>query len=217
MENKCISIQLIGLNEYNTAALYNILDTSDNFSIICLDQPGLEYSIPTGTDCIIVDFKIWSKDTFHIVDSGLKKNNPDVPLIFTGDQSDDAVIADSFSRGADDYLSYPFKKNEVISRIKNQIYLRKAKSKIEEEVEKRTSDLKNSNALLNDYLEEYKLILKDLQENETLLLTIALNIPNSYLSIVEKNYTIGFAAGQEFKKSNIDPWRLVGLPVEKVF
>ena len=54
-------------------------------------------------------------------------------------------------------------------------------------------------------------------ENEKLLSTIAENYPNSYLSIIEKNFTISFTSGQEFVKQNLNPDDYVGLGIEKVF
>ena len=57
----------------------------------------------------------------------------------------------------------------------------------------------------------------ELRESESLLRTIAANYPNSYLSIIEKDMTIGFSSGQEFTKQNIDPNQFVGMTLEQVF
>jgi len=56
-----------------------------------------------------------------------------------------------------------------------------------------------------------------LKSSEKLLRTIAENIPNSYLSIIEKDYTIGYTAGQEFLKQGLDPKQFEGLHVEQIF
>jgi PAS domain S-box-containing protein len=56
-----------------------------------------------------------------------------------------------------------------------------------------------------------------LRKNEQLLLKIAENYPNAYLSIIEKDMTIGFTSGQLFAKQNLDPNQFVGLPLEAVF
>jgi PAS domain S-box-containing protein/putative nucleotidyltransferase with HDIG domain len=56
-----------------------------------------------------------------------------------------------------------------------------------------------------------------LRASEVLMRTIAENYPNSYVSIIEKDLTIGFTSGQEFKKQNLDPHQFVGLPLEPVF
>ena len=62
-----------------------------------------------------------------------------------------------------------------------------------------------------------KEIQKALRGSEELLRKIAENIPNSYLSIVEKDMTVSFSSGQEFKKQNLDPALFTGLSVEEIF
>ncbi len=56
-----------------------------------------------------------------------------------------------------------------------------------------------------------------LMEREKLLRTIAENYPNSYLSIIEKDLTISYSAGQEFKKQNLDPEQFKGRTIDEVF
>lgn len=56
-----------------------------------------------------------------------------------------------------------------------------------------------------------------LKESESLLKKIAENYPNSYISIVEKDLTIGFTSGQEFQKRKLDPNQFVGMTLEQVF
>ena len=56
-----------------------------------------------------------------------------------------------------------------------------------------------------------------LREREELLRKVAENYPNSYLSIIERDYTVGFTSGQEFIKQNLDPAQFVGLTLEQVF
>jgi PAS domain S-box-containing protein len=55
-----------------------------------------------------------------------------------------------------------------------------------------------------------------LENSERLLRTIAENYP-SYLSIIEKDLTIGFTSGKELAKHDLDPQSFVGLPLQEVF
>ncbi|MFZ5909917.1 MAG: PAS domain S-box protein [Chloroflexota bacterium] len=64
---------------------------------------------------------------------------------------------------------------------------------------------------------ERKQAEKALRESEKLLREMAANYPNSYISIIEKDLTIGFTSGQEFKKLGLDPKSFVGLTLEQVF
>lgn len=56
-----------------------------------------------------------------------------------------------------------------------------------------------------------------LKEKEELLRKMAENYPNSYVSIIEKDFTVGFTSGLEFKKQNTNPEQFVGLPLKEVF
>ena len=56
-----------------------------------------------------------------------------------------------------------------------------------------------------------------LRESELLLRTIAENYPNSFISIIEKDLSVGYTSGLEFKKQNLDPSQFVGLKLEQVF
>ena len=56
-----------------------------------------------------------------------------------------------------------------------------------------------------------------LRASKTLLSQIAANYPNSYMSIIKKDLTIGFTSGQEFKKQNLNPGNFIGMTLEQVF
>ncbi len=56
-----------------------------------------------------------------------------------------------------------------------------------------------------------------LRESESLLRTITENYPNSFISIIEKDLTVGYTSGLEFRKQNLDPKLFVGLELEQIF
>ncbi len=66
-------------------------------------------------------------------------------------------------------------------------------------------------------IQERKQTEESLKESEALLRAVAENYPNSYISIIEKDLTVGFTSGQEFKKQKLDPSQFVGLTLEQVF
>jgi len=57
----------------------------------------------------------------------------------------------------------------------------------------------------------------ELRENEKLLRTIAANFPNSYLTIIESDYRIGFTSGREFHKQGLNPDQYTGQLLATVF
>jgi two-component sensor histidine kinase len=64
---------------------------------------------------------------------------------------------------------------------------------------------------------KYKQAITGLEKNNELLLNIASNYPNSYMSIIEKDLSIGFSSGGEFSRQNLDPKSFEGLSIEDVF
>lgn len=58
---------------------------------------------------------------------------------------------------------------------------------------------------------------KALRESERLLRKIAESFPNSYVSIIESDFRIGFTSGREFTKRGFSPDDFVGLSLEDVF
>lgn len=63
---------------------------------------------------------------------------------------------------------------------------------------------------------EQKAAEEALRASEKRLRVIAANYP-AYMSIVEKDLTIGFTSGREFAKQNLDPDSFVGLTLENIF
>ncbi|NLV67880.1 MAG: response regulator [Spirochaetes bacterium] len=175
---------------------------------------SIEDEIP---DCIIIDNDN-ETDCFGMCVS-LKADVRfiDIPVILVSSKNTEDDIVNGFDAGAVDYIVKPFHEKELIARVNNHVAMNSIRKRLEDFALEKTFEVTNIGKMLQVTIDEHKKILKDLQDNETLLLTIALNIPNSYLAIVEKNYTIGFASGQEFKKSGIDAWRLLGLPLEKLY
>ena len=58
---------------------------------------------------------------------------------------------------------------------------------------------------------------EEMRAQQELMKQIAENYPNSYLSIINKDLTIGFSAGREFAKQNINPDKFLGLRIKEVF
>ena len=56
-----------------------------------------------------------------------------------------------------------------------------------------------------------------IKESDALLKKITANLPNSYMSIINKDLKIGFTFGKEFSKNNLDPNSFVGLSIEQIF
>ncbi|HPJ41339.1 MAG TPA: response regulator [Spirochaetota bacterium] len=219
MDNGNGNIFIVDDSFENLQILYALLtDSGYNVNAMSDEDDIFKDLDEESPDCIILDINLPDKKGLKLC-SRIKSNAAlmDIPVIFVSAINETDNICDAFNAGGVDYILKPFRREEVLAKVKNHVAMSRMKRRLEEVVHERTVELTRTNTLLVETVEEYRNILKDLQENETLLLTIALNIPNSYLAIIEKDYTIGFASGQEFKKIGIDPWRLIGLSIDKVF
>jgi PAS domain S-box-containing protein len=68
-----------------------------------------------------------------------------------------------------------------------------------------------------EVMEGRRRVEEALRGSESLLRTIADNYPNSYLSIIENDFTIGFTSGQEFRKQGLDPAEFIGMKLEDLY
>jgi len=62
-----------------------------------------------------------------------------------------------------------------------------------------------------------KKVEETLAAKEKLLSVIAKNYPNSYVSVINQDLTVGFTSGQEFYRQNLNPNDYVGLKLEQIF
>ena len=65
--------------------------------------------------------------------------------------------------------------------------------------------------------EELRQKKSSLSKNQKLLNSIAENLPNSYIAIVERDFTVSFAAGREFKKNGAELNSYVGKDLRSIF
>jgi PAS domain S-box-containing protein len=122
--------------------------------------------------------------------------------------------------------------NEELKHSNEELQL--AKEKAEEnkafiqlqyiELQSSEEELRSSNEELVATSDALKISNKELivakdkaEESERLLSKIAENYPNSFLSIIEKDLTVGFTSGQEFKRQKLNPQEFIGLTLEQVF
>ena len=134
------------------------------------------------------------------------KENPDtshIPIIFLSALNEVSDQIRGFEVGGVDFVTKPFEERIILSRIETHVALGQARKQI-----------KNERDLLEVKVQERT---KELIEQEKLLRVMAANFPHSYVVIIEKDLTISFCAGQEFKKQNLDPRSIVGLKTDRVF
>lgn len=80
-------------------------------------ESGLDYAMSDVYDLIILDIMLPKIDGITILDT-IRKEGLDVPVLFLTAKSDVSDKVLGLDKGADDYLSKPFEKEELLARIR---------------------------------------------------------------------------------------------------
>ncbi|MBD2579498.1 EAL domain-containing response regulator [Oscillatoria sp. FACHB-1406] len=131
------SILIVDDNPTNRKILFKLLDKSD-FHIVeaCDGMMALELALQYTPDIILLDVMMPGMDGFETCNR-LKaaKATQDIPIIFTTSLSDTDSKVKGLSLGAVDYITKPFQKDEVISRIRLHLKLRSLNKDLQQQNE----------------------------------------------------------------------------------
>lgn len=123
--------RVLSRNSYNSISTTNSVDV-------------MKLLTKNTIDLILLDIQMPKLDGFHLA-TMLKKDVifRDIPIIFLTGMAEGNIIAKAFEIGCSDYISKPFKKEELLARIKTHL-----KIKDMENV------LKNKNKELSKFIEQ---------------------------------------------------------------
>lgn len=145
----------------------------------------------TNFDLILLDIIMPPPDGLTVCKK--IKSNPtikDVPIIFLTAKSDITSIIKGFEAGAQDYVSKPFRAEELLARVRTQVQLKKQREELEtitlileDKVNERTQALNLANQRLA--------ILEKAKSNFLLLISqelrSPLNVMNGFVEILESS------------------------------
>lgn len=105
-----------------------ILDILGDFDVIPTTdgQEAIEIAATEEISLVLLDIVMPDIDGYEVCK--ILKSNPntkDIPVIFTTAKTDEQSIYEAYKAGANDYVSKPLKKTEVIERVKTQLRLKK--------------------------------------------------------------------------------------------
>lgn len=111
-----------------------ILDILSEFDVIPVTsgKKALDILNKEEISIILLDIVMPEMDGFEvckIIKS--QTNTKDIPIIFTTAKTDEESIANAYKVGANDYVSKPLKRSEVIERVKTQLKLKKTIENLE--------------------------------------------------------------------------------------
>ena len=139
MENPVILI--VDDNKANIKILVEFLSNDYEIIVSTTGEEALDIINRENIDLILLDIFMPQMDGFQVCEKIYEKYDKyDIPIMFVTASTNDDDIKKGFNLGAVDYITKPFKKVEIISRIKTHIQLKDYKNnlekKVKEEIEK---------------------------------------------------------------------------------
>ncbi len=142
-------------------------DTPDNLTVLRQMLEGKEYKIRPALngdialkavrldlpDLILLDIRMPDMDGYEVCRQ--LKSDPttrQIPVIFISALNDLDDKIKAFSVGGKDYISKPFKAEEVVAKVSTYMELKRYRDQLEELVEERTNTLEKANKVQNQFL-----------------------------------------------------------------
>jgi len=157
MENNHHKILIVDDNSKNVQILANLLSEKGyviEYALNGLD--ALKLVALEDFDLILLDIMMPVMDGFEVckkIKSDQKKR--EIPIIFLTAKTDTENLQRAFEYGGEDYVNKPFGANELLSRVKAHIEIKKSRDKLkevnkylEEKVAERTVELERANKKL---------------------------------------------------------------------
>ncbi len=192
------SILAVDDNPLNIRMLYEMLCHDYNFISANDCDSAIEKATSHHPDLILLDVMMPEKDGFETC--RLLKGNPntaDIPVIFLTAKSDKESIIEGLQTGAVDYISKPFRREELECRIKSHINLVKSQNNLRTELYRRN------------------LAQKQLSEKTRLLSLVTDNI-NDAVFVTSFDGTIVLASAAVKKIFGFDSTSLIGKHIWEI-
>lgn len=123
--HKSETILAVDDKKENLDVLLDILEDFDVIPITC-GQKALEIMEQEEISLVLLDIVMPNIDGYEVCK--ILKSQPttkNIPIIFTTAKTDEESISKAYQAGANDYVSKPLKRSEVIARIQTQLKLKK--------------------------------------------------------------------------------------------
>ncbi len=132
MDNEKSLILIVEDSAINSKLCQSLLAKNGYETEICSDgESALEFLSKSTPDLILLDIIMPGIDGYQFSES--IKANPrlkDTPVIFLSAMNDEESIIKGFSSGGVDYITKPFRTQELLARTRTHVELKKAKEKL---------------------------------------------------------------------------------------
>lgn len=131
------TVLIVDDNKKNLQVLGNILHEGHKVAMAMDGESAIKLANKILPDIIILDIMMPGMDGFDVI-KVLKSDDAthDIPVIFLTAKIELDDVVEGFTLGAVDYITKPFKKQELLVRLKNHLDLIFSKRKIVEQSEK---------------------------------------------------------------------------------
>lgn len=138
------TVLIVDDNPANLQVMANILKEHYKIAVANNGEKALDLAIEKKPDLILLDIMMPGMDGYEVCKK-LKENNVtnEIPVIFLTALKETDDIVKGFNAGGVDYIPKPFKKEEVLVRIKTQIEYKKSGDMIKKQ-NQMLSELNNS-------------------------------------------------------------------------
>lgn len=149
VDDELANLQL--LSDLLSNAGYGVRPTRD-------PQLAIESTIARQPDLILLDVKMAEMDGFEVCRQ-LKQieSTRDIPILFVSALTDMRDRIRCFEVGGVDFISKPFQEQEVLARVRTHLVLRSMQAELEDHLSKRSAELVESQASLQDVQSKAKL------------------------------------------------------------
>ncbi|WP_417334271.1 response regulator [Halarcobacter sp.] len=128
-------ILIVDDNQANIKILVEFLSKDYEVVVSMTGEAALEIIDEEEIDLVLLDIFMPDMDGFEVCEKVYEKHDMyDIPIIFVTASSNDDDIERGFNLGAVDYVTKPFRKVEILSRVKTHILLKDYKNNLEEKV-----------------------------------------------------------------------------------
>jgi response regulator RpfG family c-di-GMP phosphodiesterase len=203
----------------NLRLLYDILKSADyEVRPASEGKLALRSTMAKAPGLILLDINMPEMDGFEVCRQ-LKANEEtsSIPIIFISALNDEAAILKGFKLGGVDYITKPFREEEVLARVRTHLNLRNssielenrntelknARDNLEEEVKKRTSELIVSNLSLKEEIAERKNAEDKIRKQVDHLATLS-EIDRTIISSVDLHLTLDMLLKHVLNQLGVD-------------
>ena len=154
--------------------------TADGYNVQPADSGELALAALTHhiPELILLDIRMPGMDGFEVCRRlKAQPHSRNIPVVFLSALTEVEDRVEGLKLGAVDFISKPFRKEELLARVETHLELARLRVSLENRVAERTAELRESNRRLQVELEEHQRTMRALSESEQRFRHLADTVP----------------------------------------